>query len=420
MKMAEKNNFFPSLDIKILSAAFSDLGKNIELVIAVSGGMDSMLLANGLIDAWHAGQLALKSITLLHFNHSLRGKESDEDARFVEDFAEKNNLPLRMVNFSWSENENKSQDACRKKRAEELTNPFYADKWLVLGHHLNDQAETFIFRVLRGTGRNGLACMLPIDISKKRIRPYLLLKKSRSDIESLALQNGLNYRDDSSNASGKYARNRIRQKIIPELIKESSVALQNISHLCEQFQKSKVEKCIPFYEDEYLSLFAPNQASNSADQLAISFGLNRQQTKQLLLVLSKDVGSVRINASKVLHWGQGVLLLEKRSLSVKRKPSNSQVTALGLFTVLDKNENVQLAFGSKELILGDKVKKGFQKMRIPAALRSEVPLIHWNGKTVPVLPPTFSKESKFLLANLNFEFKPSKLAVALGAVIHNS
>jgi len=182
---------------------------NKKLLLAVSGGIDSMVL----LDLMLKNQM---NIAIAHCNFSLRGAEGDLEQNFVADYCQKNNILLYIQQFDtkkYAEKNKKSiQVAARELRYEwffELKNKYKFDH-IATAHHLDDSVETFFINLLRGTGIDGL---LGIGENETIIRP--LSDFSRVEIEKYATQNNLKWCEDSSNKSDKYERNNLRNNIIP-------------------------------------------------------------------------------------------------------------------------------------------------------------------------------------------------------------
>ncbi len=179
-------------------------------LLAVSGGVDSMVLAN----------LFLKnnlSFSIAHCNFKLRSKESDIDHDFVKKWSLKHKIHCYSNEFNTIEfckkNKMGIQEGARKLRYDwfdGLLSKFNFD-YLVTAHHLNDQIETYLINSSRGSGINGL---LGITSSSQKIfRPLLNILKI--DILDYAQQNFVDYREDSSNSSEDYQRNMIRNSVLP-------------------------------------------------------------------------------------------------------------------------------------------------------------------------------------------------------------
>jgi tRNA(Ile)-lysidine synthase len=191
------------------------------LLLAVSGGIDSMVMT----------QLFLQSgiyTGIAHCNFSLRGIESDKDEEMVRLFASENNIQFHSVRFSTksyaSANSISVQMAARELRYkwfEEIRADSGYQK-IAIAHNLNDNIETMLINLIRGTGITGLAGIRPSTGSI--IRP--LMFATREEIELYASQNDVRYREDKSNADTKYTRNKIRHLVIP-VLKEINPSLEN-------------------------------------------------------------------------------------------------------------------------------------------------------------------------------------------------
>lgn len=189
---------------------FSQL-PNARIFLAISGGKDSMTLSHLLNEA------GIKH-TLLHCNFQLRGRESDEDERFLIEYASKQNLEIFINHFDaakYAEQEGMTiQEAARKLRYTWF-DTFLTDEnsCLLTAHHLDDSIETFFINIFRGTGYRGLAGIPPRN--GKIIRP--LFNFTAEEIYRYIDLHQLEYRSDSTNAKKDYQRNKIRHDLIPEL-----------------------------------------------------------------------------------------------------------------------------------------------------------------------------------------------------------
>lgn len=188
--------------------------KNKKLLLATSGGLDSMAMV-------HLFSQLPYSIALAHCNFQLRGIESFEDQKFVEDYAEQQSIPLFATQFDTmafaKDYKLSTQVAARELRYNwfyELIEVEQFD-YVLTAHHADDNIETFLINLGRGTGLDGLVG-IPSQ-NDKIIRPLLIF--SRDEIQSYATETLLKWREDSSNASNKYLRNKIRHDLVP-LFKE--------------------------------------------------------------------------------------------------------------------------------------------------------------------------------------------------------
>ncbi len=223
------------------------LRKEDKILVAVSGGPDSLALLlqlNGLKTGWG---LALH---IAHMDHMLR-PDSGKDAFFVKKLGEKLRIPvtIKSVNLKARHIRGSMEELAREERFDFLINlarEIKADK-IALGHNLDDQAETVLMRLLRGTGLSGLS-----GISAKRnirgvifIRP--LLETRRREIESFLKRKKIKPRIDSTNKEDIFMRNKIRHNLIPLLKKKYN---QNISEVLANLAESVS------YDYEYLDCAA--------------------------------------------------------------------------------------------------------------------------------------------------------------------
>ena len=187
------------------------------VVLAISGGPDSMYLANLLLP--YKDKLNLK-IIIAHVNHSLR-KQSEEEEIFVKKYAKENKLLFEYLKI---DNYNKEifHNYARTKRYKffyEIVKKYQAN-YLMTAHHGDDLIETILMRLTRGSSLKGYSGIKLITEGEnfKIVRPLLFLDKKK--IIDYMDQNKLKYYIDSSNQSSKYTRNRYRQNILPFLKKE--------------------------------------------------------------------------------------------------------------------------------------------------------------------------------------------------------
>lgn len=202
-----------------------------KFLIAVSGGADSMVL----LYLFHHSGFEFEAA---HINYKLRGKDSDSDQQLVENFCTENNIKLHLYKVSEEEKpQNSIQIWARKLRYDFFREIQKKEKLDVLAtaHHLNDQLETFIINLSKASGIRGLS-----GIPKNEngiIRP--LLNFSKEEIYAFAKENNILFREDLSNQKTDYLRNKIRHKIVPELMEINENFLQNFSKSIDFLNQTK-------------------------------------------------------------------------------------------------------------------------------------------------------------------------------------
>jgi tRNA(Ile)-lysidine synthase len=216
------------------ASLLSELGvsANDQVMLAVSGGIDSAVMTHLFYEAGIDG-------LILHCNFGLRGAESDADEAFVRSMAARYEMPVFVQSFQTADYAEEMgisiQMAARELRYtwfEELSEK-QGCRFIATAHNMNDTVETVLNNLARGTGLRGLAGIPAVN--GKFIRP--LLQTTREDIETYARAHHISYREDSSNASRKYHRNRIRHDILPVFEEINPAFLQamyeNINRITE-------------------------------------------------------------------------------------------------------------------------------------------------------------------------------------------
>ena len=205
-----------------------------KLLIAVSGGIDSVVLAH------LCSQLNL-NFSLCHCNFNLRGQESDDDESYVKSLAKTLKTPVYATSFETekyaAKNKVSIQVAARDLRYTwfyELLDTKGYD-YVLTAHNTNDNLETFIINLTRGSGLEGFTGIPPVN--EKSVRP--LLAFSRDEITLFAIKNGIVWREDKSNASVKYVRNKVRHKVIPILKELNPHVLESFQNTIEYLNESQ-------------------------------------------------------------------------------------------------------------------------------------------------------------------------------------
>lgn len=300
-----------------IKTRFPDL-KGKKILLTISGGIDSVVLA-------HLSKRAKLTISFAHCNFHLRGEESDGDQLFVEKLAEELGVPLFVQHFDTKkyglENKLSTQLSARKLRYdwfEELRHEHEFD-CIFTAHHVNDSLETFLINTIRGTGLEGLTG-IP-EQNGSIIRP--LLPFSRKEILAYAKSEDIAWREDSTNASVKYERNKIRHQVIPIFEDENphllssfvktQQHLQDASDLLEEYNVLLFEEIVTDVAgDLYFNIQKIREKSNPKAvlyQLLKNYGFTAWE--DIYRLLSSQSGKVVFSPSHRLLKNREELILTK-------------------------------------------------------------------------------------------------------------
>ncbi len=207
-----------------------------------SGGADSVALLLLLQELGKQMEISLEAVCV---EHGIRGEESKKDAQFVEELCRKNRISCSVIPVDVPayarQNQLGMEEAARilryrafKDRAKELKKHGRENVCLALAHHMEDNAETMLFQMARGSGLSGLCGIPPVRMEGgiKVIRP--LLAADRSGIEAYLAKRGQSFCADSTNADESFSRNRIRKRILPELEQINAKAVCHMNQTAEQ------------------------------------------------------------------------------------------------------------------------------------------------------------------------------------------
>lgn len=264
-----------NLEDKILNTIkeYNLLKKDDSVLVAVSGGPDSMCLLNSLINLKE--KLKIKEIKVAHVNHMLR-EEAETETKYVEDFCKSKNIKIfiKYVNIKEIKVKNKISEELagreeRYKFFDEIAKKEKIDK-IAIAHNYNDNAETVLMHLLRGTGMSGLSGISP-NTEGKYIRP--IIKCTRKEIENYCSVQNLQPKFDKTNKDNKYNRNKIRNSLIPYIEKEfnpniietlnrlseviandnkfiEDLVVKEYSNICEKEDKNKIIIDLKKFNDE--------------------------------------------------------------------------------------------------------------------------------------------------------------------------
>jgi tRNA(Ile)-lysidine synthase len=328
---------------KILRLCREAIQPGDRIVAAVSGGADSMCLIHALQRVASASGAI---IFVAHVNHQMRGEEAEGDARYVCSWAAKHGLPrliLRVdVKRAGGQSEEQLARQQRYRALGQACRHFRANK-LATAHHADDQVETFLMNLLRGSGGRGLLGIpseRPLDENTLVIRP--LLAATRDEIEAYCHENQLLWRTDATNDSLSYQRNIIRHQLLPQLRAFNpnidGVLLNTIEHLRMD------QELLSDITNEALSQlaipsplpFAPKALSVQAFRL-LPLAL---QNRVVLELLPKLAGVKHVKAVLALLDGQTGASIDlpggcrayrlHDSIAIGRRPSEDKIPEISL------------------------------------------------------------------------------------------
>lgn len=296
-----------------------------KILLAVSGGKDSVLMAQ-------LFKLAGFHFSIAHCNFNLRGDESRRDEGFVKLLAADLEVPVSIAHFNTSEyaetHQLSIQMAARELRYQwfEQLRQELGCSYIALAQHQNDSIETLLLNLVRGTGISGMHGILPKR--DKLIRPLLFL--SRQEIDHLVEENNISFVEDSSNESSKYARNRIRLMVIPQLQELNPKLEQTFVQNMERFAETEelVQRIVAetrqalLYEEhgdchiEIAKIKALKPQKLLWFELLKPFNFSASVANEILGSLEKQSGTSFYSASHRATIDRGTLILsplEKRN-----------------------------------------------------------------------------------------------------------
>jgi tRNA(Ile)-lysidine synthase len=295
-----------------------------KLVVAVSGGPDSIALLYLLYDLREELKYTLH---MAHLDHKLRGEESKADAEYVLHHARKLQIPITLEIIDvhkHTRSKESTESGARRIRYdfyERVMTSVKADK-VALGHNADDQAETVLMRLLRGSGMKGLSGIPPVR--DRYIRP--LIQISRGDIEKYLREIKVTPRQDSSNFSMDYKRNRIRHELIPLLEREYSPNIKRILQQTGEILRAEDDLLTAMAREELKKITLCDadkiiiQMSSLADyHIALQRRIIRIALEKLMGDLMRfDYDHIKDILELALHGGTGSVISLPREISAER------------------------------------------------------------------------------------------------------
>ncbi len=303
-----------------------------KLLLAVSGGLDSMVLL-------HLLKSLEYNIAVAHCNFKLRGSESDYEEKFVVDKAKSIDIAVYTSSINTVEyakiNKLTIQEAARNIRYNFFNKlcDEYNYNFIVTAHHLDDRIETMFINLLRGTGIKGLTS-IPVK-NNRIVRP--LLFATRKDILNYAKENNIEWCEDSSNNEDKYLRNQIRHYVIPVLLKlkndfyniqrDNFYRFERELQLIEDFIQINLEKFIIKKDDtieiEKLAFNENIKLQKLLFYYLKKFGFVEKQVQELL--------ADKIQVGKFIYSNEYIIIVDRNVWILKQKnfgTNNSDITII--------------------------------------------------------------------------------------------
>ncbi len=274
------------------------LAENDKLVVAVSGGIDSMVLLHLLAEVKDDFGLTL---IVCHVNHHTR-EACEKEEMFVRQTCEKYGLPIEVLHYRQKDDDNFHQSS-RKARYEffyQVAQKVQADK-IVLAHQADDLVETILMRIVRGSSLAGYSGIAKRSLYRgiEVIRP--LLTSSREDIVAYQQEHHIEYMEDESNQKDFYTRNRFRHHVIPLIKAENPAYAKKFAQFSEYV--GQAHDLVFALANQFISanvVFTENQAKVSSDKLSLEMPIIRKEIIKLIIdKVSRD--SVEVSYSQFLN-----------------------------------------------------------------------------------------------------------------------
>ena len=365
------------------------------VVCAVSGGADSMALLFGLYLLRDKLEIQVQAA---HYNHNLRRAESDEDEAFVRDFCNHYDIPLFVGSGQIVSGQKGLEAAARDARYRFFQT---LNGKIATAHTADDNAETVLMRLVRGTGLKGLGAISPVR--GNIIRPMLNI--TRQEILSFLEEYHIPYRQDSSNATDDFLRNRLRHHVMPLLTQENPRLAENLSTMAQRLrQDEEVLSSMAQPETDVYALRAMPSAirSRSLEQFLKASGVKEPEAQHIALAealvfsdnvsakgdfpgfitirrcydtLVKDSGSqdfppVVLPCPGTVQAGRWQIICEEAT-EILNTPYTVTLQAEGIIYVRPRHmgDTIRLSGGTKSL------KKLFIDRKIPASERNQIPVL---------------------------------------------
>jgi tRNA(Ile)-lysidine synthase len=331
------NNYTSIVTNKVISAINDNnmLECCDEVVVGFSGGADSVCLLHVLFSLSQRLGFTVKAA---HVNHGIRGDEAKRDEVFSNDFCSRYGIMSHLHTFNCVDEANQSGESleeCGRRVRYNYFNSLVGEHGkIATAHNANDNAETVLFNLARGTALKG-ACGIPC-VRDNIIRP--LIYCTRREIELYCEENKLEYITDSTNLSDDYSRNKIRHKILPVLTEINSCAIENINAFCvgtrqvEAYIHSEAEECLcnaKVSKDTY-DIHCLQNCSKVLLKEFICIAYDSFSDKTLDRRKIDEIVSLIFSSGRLQLYGNEYVEVVKKTLRFFRKDSYKQTEAVSV------------------------------------------------------------------------------------------
>ena len=354
------------------------------ILVGVSGGVDSVVLLDVLCGLGHRCEVA-------HVNYQLRGKDSDDDKKFVTRLCQDRGLNLYLHDAPMSKDGDHTNSSIQMI-ARDIRYDFFAQTALdkkisvvAVGHHADDQAETLLMNLNRGTGPEGIAAMRPMRLLDQQvtlIRP--LLAETRASILTFADIRGLQWREDNSNQDCKYLRSKLRSSVMPHL---NATAMARSSHLVRLWMDQVITPMIQDHfsaasEGSSLKITVLKNLPNILAQRLVIEGVRRWIPQACVdePLAERILGLLELQPGKRIEVGGGAIWRDRHHLVFNNAYSHKSLQESQLLTDSTSlpihGGCLQLSFTDEipvQINVPDSVWLDAEKLDLPLKVRTWLP-----------------------------------------------